>query len=631
MCGIAGVVERRGRDPREPLATLVDSLWRRGPDGEGHFVEGPVGLGMRRLSILDIEHGQQPFSTADGAVVAFANGEIYNHREIRRSLGSAVPFATTCDIEVLPHAYRRWGIDGMLRRLDGMFAVAILDRAAGVLHLARDRFGEKPLFYRDDATRFTFASQLTSLGLLDDFGPVDPTALRHYLALHYIPGERTLFREVRRVPPGHRLELPLDGRAGEPRSWLEDAPAGRLPRSYDGGVRRVRQRLTRAVESRLLADVPVGVFLSGGIDSSAIAAAAVRASAAIQTFSIGFEDAELDESVHARAVAEHLGARHHHFELDLDTCLGVFEETMASLDEPLGDPACLPVQLLAREARSHVKVVLSGEGADELFAGYGYYPDVGAARIRRSLSSWLRRRGRPLEPASFFRSDDTTASGFPMLTTREERDRFVPGSGTDTDPWIQRLEERLASERCPMRRAQRADVATWLADDLLPKLDHMTMASSLEGRAPFLEPGIAGMALAAPFEWKLRGGVRKRLLRDAAAPWLPSDILERPKQGFVLPMQRWLAGPLRERLLDELATPHDDGLDHAALRETAAEDLDTGATRSRLLYAVLAYREWWRAVRERRTTAHRACEAAARGAHAGSPDRRITVAAPSPS
>jgi asparagine synthase (glutamine-hydrolysing) len=642
MCGIAGVVRRNAEVDAKLLYSLVGSMRNRGPDDAGYYREGGVGLGMRRLAILDLEHGDQPFLTPDGEIVAFVNGEIYNFRELQSDLKAwGARFRTSCDAEVIPHGFRRWGAEGLARRLDGMFAIAVYDRSTRMLHLIRDRFGEKPLFYVERADTFAFASQLTSLLLVPGVDlEIHPTALRHYLALHFVPGPRTICRQVRRVPPGHRVVVDVAGsRPVVTRQWSEALPgAGPSRGGYRGAVEEVRERLQHAVRSRLVADVPVGVFLSGGVDSSAIAAAIAHQGIRPRTFSIGFEHAELDESRYARETAAHVGSEHHHFDFDLKACLDVFDEAVEALDEPLGDPACLPVYLLSREARRYVKVVLSGEGGDEFFAGYGYYPPPPYAPrpTANRLASWLRLQSRPAEaatprvPEPFLRTDNTTLSGFPLLTSAADRDALVREAAEDEDPWLARAAARLATESCALRRAQLADVETWLADDLLPKLDHMTMARSLEGRAPYLEPQLAGLALSLRPGWKIGSGSHKRVLRDAVSPWLPAQIVHRPKQGFVLPMQQWLAGPLRERLLTVSESDQADGLNSQATREIVAAELATGAHRSRLLYALLVYREWFTAVQRKRTLAHRLAEASRGGAEleGSSRPRRVALGRP---
>lgn len=616
MCGIAGFVRADHAAHPELLDRMMRSMWRRGPDGEGRFSAGPASIGMRRLAILDPAGGDQPFATEDGRYVAMLNGEIYNHRAIRRELeGLGVRFRTHCDAEILPHAFAAWGPEGFVRRLDGMFGIVLLDTVERRLHLFRDRYGEKPVFYSASAAGFAFASQLATMTLAPDVGlDVDPIALRHYLFLHYVPGDRTALSAVRRLPPGSRLEVDWDEPAEPAVSrWVDAAASPEVPAYFGAAVRGVRERLDRAVESRLISDVPIGVFLSGGIDSSAVAAAAARYVSRLRTFSVGFEDAELDESPWSEAVARHLGAEHHHFRFDLSACLSVLDDAMASLDEPLGDPACLPVLLLSREARREVTVVLTGEGADEFFGGYGYYPDLGrlgatpdASGWRQRLRAFLERPRAPREAGpleGFFRADNSTPSGFPGLTNPSERDRLVPGTKSDEDAWSIALVEALSRESCPLRRAQRADIGSWLDGDLLPKLDRMSMSASLEGRAPFLDPALAEYGLALPAEWKVDAKGRKRALREAVAASLPAEILERRKQGFVLPIQAWLLGPLRERLLDGLADDRGDGLDAAVAREIAEADLASGATRARLLYGLLAYREWMEALRTRRAHA----------------------------
>ena len=617
MCGIAGFVFAPSEAPEPRLDRMLSSMQARGPDGEGRLIENGLALGMRRLAIRDLEHGQQPFTSHDQQIVAFVNGEIYNYAALRRELeGHGIRFETSCDSELLPHAFRVFGPEQFPHRLDGMFAIAILDRGEQALHLYRDRYGEKPVFYSHLGDSFRFASQLSTLVREPEFDfEIDRTSLRQYLSVHYVPGGRTMVRGICKLPPGHRLSLDLSTRKpGRVARWAEaHERTTRVPLGYAAATRRVRSLLTDSVVSRMAADVPVGVFLSGGLDSSAVAAIAQKHTGLVETFSVGFQDAKLDESRHARAVATALGTRHHHFDFDLEACLSVFEDTIAALDEPVGDPACLPVYLLARESATRVKVVLTGEGADEIFAGYDYYP-IGSERTSRfpSLSRLLARRREQratASPGPFFRSDHTTASGFPMLTSKGDRDDVVPQPGSeapsDEDAWTSGLMTELAGIDCELRRAQQADLRSWLPDDLLVKLDRMTMAASIEGRAPYLEPDLVALGLAMPAEWKQAGGNRKRVLRDAVRPLLPLEIVDRRKQGFVLPMQEWLLGPLRERLLDGLGSGPADGLDLASTRRIVEEDLGRGASRSRLLYGLLAFREWAACVREARARTRR--------------------------
>ena len=380
MCGIAGLISREGTPPLAWLDIMLDSIAHRGPDGDGRFADGGIALGMRRLAVIDVAGGHQPLRSRNGRVIAFQNGEIYNFAALRAELaGSGYAFVTRSDTEVLAHGYDRWGIDGLLARIDGMFALAILDRDAQTLHLARDRFGEKPLFIAAAEGQFAFGSSLTMLGALPwvDDG-IDALSLRRYLALHYCPGERTILRGVTRVLPGERLAISLHDLGINRRRYFAPVLNGPLAPTDD----ELAAQLEYAVASRLVADVPVGVFLSGGLDSSLICAIAARHSPGILTFSMGFDSPDHDESSHAAAVAAASGARHHAFRFDSGTFARLLPQVADALDEPIGDQACLPLLMLCTEARKHATVVLSGEGADEMFAGYGYYndaPGVGAA------------------------------------------------------------------------------------------------------------------------------------------------------------------------------------------------------------------------------------------------------------
>jgi asparagine synthase (glutamine-hydrolysing) len=536
---------------------------------------------MRRLAVIDVAHGDQPLHAADGRVVAFQNGEIYNHAVLRRELETAGEgFRTRSDTEVLAQGYARWGIEELLRRVDGMFALAILDRGTRELHLARDRFGEKPLFYAHAPGRFAYASSLLALAGLPWVDlTIDRDALDRYLALHYVPGEATIFRGVRRLLPGHRLRLSLD----DPRPRL-----ARYDRPDLGPAREVpddalADALEHAVHSRLVADVPVGVFLSGGLDSSIVATLAARRQPGIDTFSMGFRARDYDESAYAREVAAAAGTRHHHFLFDEDSFRALLPEVAAALDEPVGDQALLPLYWLCREARRHVTVALAGEGADEVFAGYSYYRDAGRGSARRST---LAENPEPVTP-----------SGFPILSAAVERAALAGGHLPAADEWERDLVRWLDGAADPLQRATAADLATWLPDDLLVKFDRMSMAHGLEGRAPFLQPALVELGLHLPPSQRIRNGTVKVALRRVAARWLPAPIVERGKHGFILPMESWL----RQWFVDRggasayFAGTDAAGLDPAAASAVVDTDLRAGLRRPRLLFALVALVEWQRA------------------------------------
>ena len=596
MCGIVGYVgEGLGE---ELLLSLLASMHHRGPDGDGRHHDGPVHMGMRRLSIIDLAHGWQPLLSREGRVVAFQNGEIYNYRSLRAELESAgFAFKTQSDTEVLAHGYARWGIDGLLARIDGMYAIAIHDRDSGELHIARDRFGEKPLFYAAAPGRFGYGSTLLAVSALpwvaDEF---DPLALDRFLALHFVPGERTVFAGVRQLLPGERLTVQLGSLAVTRQRYYN--PPLEAPRHISDDE--LAAVLEEAVISRLVADVPVGVFLSGGLDSSVVAALAARANPAVATFSMGFSEARMDESAHAAAVARHIGSTHHRFVFDQDHFTTLLPEVAAALDTPIGDQATLPVYWLSREARKHVSVVLAGEGADEVFAGYSYYRQFIVSRGWRnrlgSLANLLRHRRVPLTRPERLLLDDppATPSGFPLLTSRAERHRLVGPANDTSDPWQDGVLDWLDGAHGPLQRATAAEIATWLPDDLLVKFDRMAMAHSLEGRAPFLDPRVVELGLALRPTERM-AGESKVALRRIARRYLPDDILERPKQGFVLPMRRWISEWFATwggagAYFDQRPITGIDGRELISIVET---DIAAGLHRERLHFAVIMLAEWW--------------------------------------
>ncbi len=605
MCGILGQVAQAQRVvDRDRLLAANELMRARGPDGAGHIVDGNVGLAMRRLAVIDLEGGKQPLFARGGEVVAFQNGEIYNHRELRSELrGRGVPFATSSDTEVLAQGYDTWGIEGLLARVDGMFALAILDRRSKELWLARDRFGEKPLFCTSDAGGFHFASSLDALQALAARPfEVDRRRLDDYLALHFIRGRETLFRDVWRVLPGEFVRVDVtSGALTKTRYWRLPAPPPRETANEE-----LLARLDAAVRSRLVADVPVGVFLSGGLDSSLVAALAARAKQGIDTFSMGFGASEHDESRFAELVARHVGSTHHHFQFDATCFSTLLPQVARALDEPIGDPAQLPLHWLCREARKTATVVLSGEGADELFGGYDYYAPAAPARgLSERFAKWRSSR----------REGETSESGYPLVFTQAERRELLPGSdeseSDDSDDAAALRRETLAAARDPLQRRSLADLMTWLPDDLLVKLDRMAMAHSLEGRAPYLEPKLAELALALPPERRATVTRRKVALAEAAQALLPREIVTRRKHGFVLPMREWLrdwfaafggvAGWMEARPLP--------WLEPKTLARTVAAALERERGRPRALFALVLLAEWWAA---RAARATRQDESAAR-------------------
>jgi asparagine synthase (glutamine-hydrolysing) len=563
VCGVCGIVTRAagGPDPGV-LEAMRAAVVHRGPDSEGALLEGPVALGARRLAIIDLEHGDQPMEGPEGRAVVVQNGEILNHAQLRREIeGAGGPrLRTRCDTEVIAALYEREG-PGFVERLRGMFALAVWDRAERRLLLARDRFGIKPLFYHEDADQLAFASELTALMRLPGFSrELDPDALEAYLAFNSIPAPLTVFGEARKLPPGHLL-LWRDGHS-QLRRYARPAPAAAGDLRREPAEQLADELLTRlrdSVRAHLVADVPVGVLLSGGIDSSLLCAlAAQEGDRPVSTFSIGFEERTFDELERARVIARRYGTDHHEIVVRPDAA-ELLPRLVERMDEPLGDSSALPTWLVAQLAAGHVKVVLSGEGGDELFGGYETY----AAGLLAERAGWAARLLRPVAdrlpssdrrvPLDYRLKRFTAGARLPPLDRHHAfkeifgaaQRRELLGAAAGRDPlreWRHRWAETDGAE--PLARLQDVDLGLYLVDDLLVKTDRMTMAHSLEARVPFLDPVVADLALALPTRHKVRGLAKKRLLRRAATPLVGREIARARKRGFSIPAAAWLRGPL---------------------------------------------------------------------------------------
>jgi asparagine synthase (glutamine-hydrolysing) len=597
MCGIVGSIDNISPSiPAKIIPYMRDVMLNRGPDGEGTFVEGSIAMSMRRLSIIDLANGWQPLTSRNGQVIAFQNGEIYNYLSLRKELEQqGYVFQTNSDTEVLAHGYAHWGIDGLLNRVDGMYAIAILDRQSRELHLARDRFGEKPLFYCCQPDRFAYSSNLIGLAALPWVDSrIDLLSLDRYLGLHFIPGERTIIRGIKRVLPGERLSIPLD--APTPRRYRYYQPS--VERDHPIELDELAELLEEAVTSRLIADVPVGVFLSGGLDSSIIAAIASRHTAKISTFSIGFPSTSHDESPHAQRVARAIDSDHHHFQFDGDRFISLLPKVAAALDEPVGDQATLPLYWLCQEARQFVTVVLSGEGADEIFGGYDYYRLFSQpTTFKNKIKALFQRTGNRSDIFSPGRPTlNRTPSGFPLLTTGAERKRLISMAFDRDEAWETELSRSIHSISNKLNRACFTDLTTWLPDDLLIKFDRMAMAHSLEGRAPYLQTTLVERGLRLPNALKMDRRTNKIGLRQIAERWLPREIITRPKQGFVLPMSEWLERWFQEyngikSYFNEFEFP---GLNIDELILFFEQNANVYQERSRLIFALVLLMEWYR-------------------------------------
>lgn len=569
MCGIAGLVgPARPRDEaRDVVSRMVARMHHRGPDDRGLHVGERAVLGMARLSIIDLAGGHQPLYGEDRRVVAIQNGEIYNFRALRAELEAlGHVFATASDTECIVHGYEQWG-DDVVTRLRGMFALAVWDERRARLFVARDRLGEKPLFYTERGGELAFASELGCLAELGRPFGLCERALDEYLSFGFIAAPRSIHPEVKKLAPGHTLVWEA-GRATTRRYWAPPVEPSRRPAAEL--VREVREVLDDAVKSQLVSDAPLGAFLSGGIDSTAVVALMAKHSPRpVETFCVGFGDPEHDERPHARAIAAHLGTVHHEAVVEPHVADDL-PRLVASFDEPFADKSLVPTYYVAKMARERVTVSLSGDGGDEVFGGYVSY--VGALSRKRRVpwaapaiarvASWvpalpgtwrLRKRAlsfdeRFLAGSLVFDPDDKARLYRPEVLAR------VPWS----DPLAPRREVLAQGARLPrLARLQRLDLSAYLPDDVLTKVDRMTMRCSLESRAPLLDHRLVELGLALPDEHKLTLApelVTKRALRELAYEHVPRALLDRPKRGFSLPVRRLLRGELAPLYRDVLAS-----------------------------------------------------------------------------
>jgi asparagine synthase (glutamine-hydrolysing) len=602
MCGICGSYDfAHGQEAdRALLERMNAALVHRGPDGHGCHIDGAAGLAARRLAIIDLEHGDQPMLAADGAVGVVQNGEILNHLELRAALErDGVRFRTRCDTEVLLHLYLRDGPE-FVSRLRGMFALALWDRRERRLMLARDRYGIKPLYYELASGRLAFASELKALLRQPCFSrEVDIQALHSFLAFNSIPAPLTIFKAARKLPAGHLL---VCGPAGVAlRRYARPAPAPRSELRRESAeilAEELRERLRESVKAHLLADVPVGVLLSGGVDSSVLTALASQASPKrVSTFSIGFRERSFNELELARQVARRYGTDHH--ELVVSPQISeLLPKLVEAFDEPFADSSAVPTYLVSQLAAQHVKVVLSGEGGDELFGGYETYAAhrlaewVGPAAARLAplvelLPSSSSRVSLDYRAKRFVRAAALPPlerhHGFKEIFSAPQRERLLAPrwrsqAADPLEPWRLRFAE--TADAPLLARLQDLDLGIYLADDLLVKTDRTSMAHSLEARVPYLDPAVSELALALPSDMKVRGLSKKRLLRRAAGPLIPATILRARKRGFSIPAAAWLRGELRP-LAQEILSP----------ARTRAQGYFEPATVSELLEAHCARRE----------------------------------------
>jgi asparagine synthase (glutamine-hydrolysing) len=632
MCGIAGLWMRGGAGSAELAGTarsMAQLLRHRGPDAQTIFVDEEAGLafGQTRLAIMDLSPaGALPMSSADGRYVIAYNGEVYETAPIRADLERrGVRFRGHSDTEVIVEAIAHFGLEATLPRLVGMFAFALWDRSERRLMLVRDRFGIKPLYFAERGNAFMFGSELKAL--VPRLRPeIDRDALADYLRFSYVPAPRSIFRDVAKLPPGHLLIVEPNGTARQHRWWDlrplvvagVEKPLALSPAEAEDELDRL---LRQAVGSRMIADVPLGAFLSGGIDSSTVVAQMqAQSSRPVRTFTIGFSEPDYDESEHAAAVARHLGTEHMALELTPADAMAVIPQLPEIYDEPFADPSQIPTFLISRLARTGVTVALSGDGGDELFAGYNRYRwgeklgrtiGIFPAPLRRAFASAL-----AAVPPSIWKKFETLP-GFPrhpeiaagkfieivrlagqddvyrrLVSAWTEPERLVPGAKPD---WRLLADPEVAIAIPPLvERMQYLDALTYLPDDILTKIDRASMAVGLEARVPLLDHRVAAFAFSLPRSLRLQGTTGKVLLRRVLARYVPRELFERAKTGFGIPIGSWLRGPLRD-WAESLLTPAalaEGGLTVQPVRDLWAKHLDGRLNGESQMWTVLMYQAW---------------------------------------
>lgn len=619
MCGIAGIIhtDRSARVDPTVVHAMCDAIVHRGPDDEGIYASGPVGLGMRRLSIIDLVGGHQPVHNEDKTVWVVFNGEIYNFPELRPDLEKrGHRFYTHTDTEVIVHLYEEHGAR-CVEKLRGMFAFAIFDEKKQCLLLARDRLGIKPLHFAQSNGQFLFGSEMKSmLAAAPELKEINYEALLQYLYFGYIPDPLTAFKSIHKLPPGHVLEW-ADGKSKIIQYWDLPAYGTRLPGTEEECLDQLEACLAEAVRIRLIADVPLGGLLSGGVDSSLVVALMARASSRpVKTFSIGFTRQDFNEAPHARRVAERFGTEHH--ELVVEPKIGeTLDALTRSLEEPFGDSSMIPTYHISRLARQHVTVALSGDGGDELFCGYERYGAWARRRgfeaIPEPVRSVYRRAVFPLIPRSApgrklayhvsLPWDERYLDLVAFVPSFERQTRLLSGDfralAGHADPLdVFREHLKQARSKDPLGSILYLDAKTYLPADILTKVDRMSMAASLEARVPLLDHHFVELATSLPSAWKLRGNSQKYILKKLAERvGVPKETLYRPKQGFAMPLVHWIREEFKQelpRLLLEKRTLDRGYFEPVGVRKLIDEHLTGARDHSARIWRLLILELWHR-------------------------------------
>lgn len=637
MCGIAGYLNLSGAEldhrpgaKEDYLRGMCQSIHHRGPDEQGMKYIGPAALGMTRLSIIDLSTGQQPISNEDETVWIVFNGEIYNFHELKErceKLGHT--FKTRSDTEVIVHLYEEYGVD-CVQYLEGMFAFSIWDIEKKRMFIARDRMGEKPLHWAIFDDKFFYGSEIKSILTHPSVKrELNPVAMQQYLSLEYVPSPSTMFEGIHKLPPASYMVIE-NGQVHIQRYWSPSVATTKM--SENEASERLLQLLDESVKGRMISDVPLGIFLSGGIDSSGVTAIAARhVSHKLKTFSIGFNDASFDESDYAEQVAKHVGTEHHKEQFTPNLALNMMEDLWKVLDEPIADASILPTYFLSKITRQRVTVALSGEGGDELFGGYPTYFAHSLAAIWRSMPGVLRNgvvapivNAMPVNLNNLsldykMKRFISSAEESPMVRHFKwmgsipvaQHSGLIKQSAFDTIggapfkthddliAWLREtrwLMQQIDDRSHVVDTAMRLDTSCFLADQLLVKADRASMACSLEARMPFLAHPVAEFALSLPASYKVRGLTTKYLLKKTLAPLLPENIIKRQKKGFGIPVAKWLKGDFKilvDELLEEGYVRRQGIFEWSYLSTLLSDHYEGRADRRKELWTLIMFQRWW--------------------------------------
>ncbi|MFN7493595.1 MAG: asparagine synthase (glutamine-hydrolyzing) [Cyclobacteriaceae bacterium] len=619
MCGIAGIISRK-QVSESSIEEMTNLLNRRGPDDVGVYRDEYVSLGHRRLSIIDLATGHQPMVSDDNLKVIVFNGEIYNFKSVREELlGVGQVFKTTSDTEVLLKGYEAFGLDGLLSRIEGMFAFAIYDRKIEKVFLVRDRFGEKPLYYFEDELGFYFASEIKALLPRLQNKSIDLTALNLFLGLTYIPAPFTIYQQIRKVEAGEAIQVTKDGSVKRYKyySLSQDILSTTPYLSYKSAMKDIRFLLENSVEQRMISDVPIGTFLSGGIDSSIVSAImAKKSEVPIQTFSIGFKEPSYDESARSNLVAKHIGSSHNLYTISHQDLLQATDSILDYFDEPFGDSSAIPSWMVAKKASEKVKVVLTGDCADELFGGYekylapyyvekyNFWPPV----IRKifemfvsiiphhAITNHLLRKVKKIIKNASLQDFDLHYNLMLMGFSDEERVSILKSEWKkDIKPIMAERFSKL-SGRHQMDKGFYSDVKVVLEGDMLPKVDRMSMINSLEARVPFLDSKIVRSSFRMPSEFKINGKNKKRILKDAFADLLPKEVFSFSKKGFGVPLALWFRNELRgelEAVLGSDRIEKQNIFDKQEINKLLSNHLTGKENNSSKLWCLFVFQKWY--------------------------------------